>query len=87
MNVTVRYHGIIGDLLCRKTQQVEMPDGATLSDHLAVVIGSDETLPTGGQEIMPLFAPELIRIAPTRIAGFGFSAGTSGFTVTSRTVD
>ena len=39
MNVTVRYHGIIGDMLRRKTQQVEMPDGATVSDLLAVVIG------------------------------------------------
>ena len=87
MNVTVRYHGIIGDMLRRKTQQVEMLDGATVSDLLAVVIGSDETLPTGGQEIMPLFAPEVIRMVPTRIAGVGLSAGTSGFTVTSRTVD
>ena len=43
MNVTVRYHGIIGDLLRRKTQQVEMPDGATVTDLLAKVTGGDES--------------------------------------------
>ena len=43
MNVTVRYHGIIGDMLRRKTQQVEMPDGATVSDLLAMVTGDDES--------------------------------------------
>ena len=37
MNVTVRYHGIIGDMLRRKTQQVEMPDGATVTDLVAMV--------------------------------------------------
>jgi molybdopterin converting factor small subunit len=42
MIVTVRYHGIIGDMLRRKTQQVEMPDGATVTDLLAVVTGADE---------------------------------------------
>ena len=42
MNVTVRYHGIIGDMLRRKTQQVEMPDGATVTDLLALVTASDE---------------------------------------------
>ena len=42
MNVTVRYHGIIGDMLRRKTQQVEMPDGATVTDLLAMVSGADE---------------------------------------------
>ena len=42
MNVTVRYHGIIGDMLRRKTQQVEMPDGATVTDLLAKVTGDDE---------------------------------------------
>jgi molybdopterin converting factor small subunit len=42
MNVTVRYHGIIGDLLRRKTQQVEMPDGATVTDLLIVVTGGEE---------------------------------------------
>ena len=42
MNVTVRYHGIIGDMLRRKSQQIEMPDGATVTDLLAVVTGNDE---------------------------------------------
>ena len=34
MNVTVRYHGIIGDMLRRKTEKLEMPDGATVIDLL-----------------------------------------------------
>jgi molybdopterin converting factor small subunit len=42
VNVTVRYHGIIGDMLRRKTQQVEIPDGATVTDLLAIVSGGDE---------------------------------------------
>ena len=42
MNITVRYHGIIGDMLRRKTQQVEMPDSASVTDLLAVVTDSDE---------------------------------------------
>ena len=42
MNVTVRYHGIIGDILRRKVQQVEVPDGATVIDILALVTDSDE---------------------------------------------
>ena len=42
MNVTVRYHGIIGDMLRRKTQQVAMPDGATVSDLLATITDGDE---------------------------------------------
>jgi molybdopterin converting factor small subunit len=42
MNVTVRYHGIIGDMIDRKTQHVEMPDGATVTDLLAAVTNGDE---------------------------------------------
>ena len=42
MNVAVRYHGIIGDMLRRKTQQVAMPDGATVSDLLAAITDGDE---------------------------------------------
>jgi molybdopterin converting factor small subunit len=42
VNVTVRYHGIIGDMFNRKIQQVEMPDGATVTDLLATVTGGDE---------------------------------------------
>jgi molybdopterin converting factor small subunit len=48
MNVIVRYHGIIGDMLRRKTQQVEMPDGATVTDLLAKVTGGDD----GAQSIL-----------------------------------
>ena len=48
MNVTVRYHGIVGDMLRRKTQQVEMPDGATVTDLLAKVTGDEE----GAQSIL-----------------------------------
>lgn len=49
--------------------------------------GRAETLPFGGHEIIPMFAAEVIRLFPRRIAGFGINAGTTGFTVTSRTVD
>jgi molybdopterin converting factor small subunit len=42
MNVTVRYHGIIGDMLLRKTQHLEMPDGATVTDLLAAITGGDD---------------------------------------------
>ncbi len=47
MNVTVRYHGIIGDMLRRKTHQVEMPDGATVTDLLAKVADGE-----GAQSIL-----------------------------------
>jgi molybdopterin converting factor small subunit len=44
MIVTVRYHGIIGDMLRRKAHQVEMPDGATVTDlYAAITDGDDET--------------------------------------------
>lgn len=42
MDVTVRYHGIIGDMLRRKTQQVEIPDGATITDLLARITDDDQ---------------------------------------------
>jgi molybdopterin converting factor small subunit len=42
VNVTVRYHGIIGDMIDRKTQHVEMPDGSTVTDLLAAVTSDDE---------------------------------------------
>ena len=42
MNVTVRYHGIIGDMLRRKTQQVAMADGATVADLLTAITDGDE---------------------------------------------
>jgi molybdopterin converting factor small subunit len=43
MNVTVRYHGIIGDMLRRKTQKLEMPDDATVIDLLAAITDGDES--------------------------------------------
>ena len=43
MNVTARYHGIVGDMPRRKTQQVAMQDGATVSDLLAAITDSDES--------------------------------------------
>ncbi|MGH2613998.1 MAG: PPOX class F420-dependent oxidoreductase [Thermomicrobiales bacterium] len=46
------------------------------------VRGRAEILPTGGQEIQPFFAPELIRIFPARIASFGINS--SGFELDSR---
>ena len=42
MNVVVRYYGIIGDMLRRKTQQVEMPDDATVADLLTAIGDGDE---------------------------------------------
>ena len=46
MNVTVRYHGIIGDMLRRKTQQVTVPDGATIDDLFATITSQDNTAQT-----------------------------------------
>jgi len=43
MEVTVRYHGIIGDMLRRKTQKLEMPDDATVIDLLAAITDGDES--------------------------------------------
>ena len=38
--------------------------------------GRAETLPTGGQEIMRDFGPEMIRLTPTRIIGWGIEGET-----------
>jgi molybdopterin converting factor small subunit len=43
MNVTVRYHGIIGDMLSRKTQEVALAEGATIDDLLATITSQDDT--------------------------------------------
>ena len=50
------------------------------------VRGRAEALPSGGKEIMPIFAPKLIRIFPSRIAGFGIYADEVGFAMKSRNV-
>lgn len=44
MRVTVKYHGIIGDMLSRKTQQLDVSEGATVGDLLtALTTGDDRT--------------------------------------------
>ncbi len=48
------------------------------------VRGRAEVSPTGGQEIVPSFAPEVIRIYPTRIIGWGIEG--DGNQSLSRTV-
>ena len=52
--------------------------------RMLTVRGRAEALPSGGQAIMPDFAPELIRIFPTWIGSFGIDAG--GFGLNSRKV-
>ena len=52
--------------------------------RMLAVRGRAEVLPSGGQAIMPDFAPELIRIFPTWIGSFGINA--SGFGLDSRNV-
>jgi pyridoxamine 5'-phosphate oxidase family protein len=52
--------------------------------RMLAVRGRTEALPSGGQAIMPDFAPELIRIFPTWIGSFGINA--SGFGLDSRKV-
>ena len=51
--------------------------------------GRAEALPTGGQEIRPQFDPEVIRIYPHRIIGWGIDidANTKAFARNSRTVE
>jgi pyridoxamine 5'-phosphate oxidase family protein len=52
--------------------------------RMLAVRGQAEALPSGGQAIMPDFAPELIRIFPIWIGSFGINA--SGFGLESRKV-
>jgi pyridoxamine 5'-phosphate oxidase family protein len=52
--------------------------------RMLAVRGRAEVLPTGGQEIQPFFAQELIRITPTWIGSFGINAG--GVTLDSRKI-
>lgn len=42
--------------------------------RMLTVRGRAETLTTGGQEIMPFFDAEMIRVFPTRIISFGIEA-------------
>jgi len=43
VNVAVRYHGIFGDKLRRKTQLVEMSDDTTVTDLVAGDHGDDKS--------------------------------------------
>ncbi len=47
--------------------------------------GRAEVLPTGGQEIVPSFAPEIIRVFPTRIIAWGLEG--DAYQAQSRTVE
>lgn len=38
MQVSVRYFGIVGDVVRRKTDEVELADGATVADLLAALV-------------------------------------------------
>jgi molybdopterin converting factor small subunit len=42
VRVTVKYHGIVGDMLRRKTQQLDVPEGATVGDLLATLAQRDD---------------------------------------------
>jgi molybdopterin converting factor small subunit len=43
MEVTVKFQGIIADMLGRKTAQIELHDGATVDDLLDALTGNDDT--------------------------------------------
>ena len=45
MLVEVRYHGIIADMLRRKRETVELPDGATVADLLAILAADAKAVP------------------------------------------
>jgi pyridoxamine 5'-phosphate oxidase family protein len=52
--------------------------------RMLTVRGRAEILGTGGQEIMPMFDPEMIRLFPERIISFGINA--EGFAADARSV-
>ena len=43
MRITVRYHGVVGDLVERRGEEVELPAGATVAGLVAHLSGGDET--------------------------------------------
>jgi len=45
VQVEVRYHGIIADMLRRKRETVDLPDGATVADLLAVLAADAKAAP------------------------------------------
>jgi molybdopterin converting factor small subunit len=42
VNVTVKYQGIIADMLGRKSHQLTLPDGATVDDLLVRLASEDD---------------------------------------------
>jgi molybdopterin converting factor small subunit len=46
MIVTVKYQGIIADLLERKSEQIALPDGATIDDLFARLTDQDDVAQT-----------------------------------------
>jgi molybdopterin converting factor small subunit len=44
MQVTVKFHGIIGDMVKRKSMELDLPAGATIADAQQAVIAGDETV-------------------------------------------
>ncbi|MCA9876199.1 MAG: MoaD/ThiS family protein [Thermomicrobiales bacterium] len=43
MQITVKYPGIIGDMLERKSEQVTLPVGATVEDLFRLLTAEDDT--------------------------------------------
>jgi molybdopterin converting factor small subunit len=42
MNITVKYHGIIGDMIDRRSEQIALPDGASVDDLYALLGSRDD---------------------------------------------
>lgn len=42
MTVTVKYQGIIADMLARKSEHVTLPEGATIADLLTALTNEDD---------------------------------------------
>jgi molybdopterin converting factor small subunit len=43
MDITVKYHGIIGDMLERKVEAVTLPESATVGDLVQHLTAEDDT--------------------------------------------
>jgi quercetin dioxygenase-like cupin family protein/sulfur carrier protein ThiS len=54
MRIGVRYYGIIGDILEREGDTVELPDGASVSDLFAALGTLDETFAAVASQIVPV---------------------------------
>ncbi len=44
MQITVKYPGIVGDMLERKSEQATLPDGATVEDLFQHLTADDDTV-------------------------------------------